>query len=394
MSVHEILKSIQLENIYQYVREIEGIKHPLDTPEQLDACADYLHNKMESFGLRVREQPFQLEGMQQTYRNIEGSIGAADAPAVVLMAHYDTVYNTPGANDDASGLAVILEIGRVLAQLENPPPVRIVAVTLEEICPPKSRALRASQVKHGLVDSQWRYRKYAYDQGMKMLTQQIFVHFKGQTSFDQAIKMALAEMDGTLPPEVVAHAHDWQEINKGMTVLNSIGDKSRIGSDRWVKEALATGKPVKYAIVFDEIGITSKKKQSQQMPEDVTYDQFTKLFKVDTVNNIGDFELFITNGQALDLAQTFGKCCEDEAVDLPYAWYHVPLTVEQMAEVRPQVFNSDHAPFWVAGIPAMFVFDSTWRNHWGHSMGDTIDRLDFEHMTKIARAAAATVLES
>ena len=102
--------------------------------------------------------------------------------------------------------------------------------------------------------------------------------------------------------------------------------------------------------------------------------------------------MLITDGAAQRVADVFCEWCETPEVDLPYAWYHVPLTVEQMAEVRPQLFNSDHAPFWMAGIPVMFVFDSTWRNHWGHSMGDTIDRLDFDHITKIAKASLATAL--
>ena len=54
------------------------------------------------------------------FRNIEGVINKSEEQEEwIVSAHYDTVCNTPGANDNASGVAVILEPARVLARSDT-----------------------------------------------------------------------------------------------------------------------------------------------------------------------------------------------------------------------------------------------------------------------------------
>jgi hypothetical protein len=100
----------------------------------------------------VREQVFTIEGWERPFRNIEGSIGPiGEKPAAVLTAHYDSVIS-PGANDDAAGISVILEAGRLLAQMDNPPPVYIVAVSIEE----SSNPIIYSKVRDSAIQA-WRF---------------------------------------------------------------------------------------------------------------------------------------------------------------------------------------------------------------------------------------------
>ena len=54
-------------------------------------------------------------------------------PAVVVGAHLDTVRHSPGADDNASGVAALLEIARLLAQLDRPPAVVLAVFDLEEL---------------------------------------------------------------------------------------------------------------------------------------------------------------------------------------------------------------------------------------------------------------------
>lgn len=53
-------------------------------------------------------------------------------PRLILGAHLDTVMGTPGADDNASGLAALIEVGRALAPLALRIPVELIAFTLEE----------------------------------------------------------------------------------------------------------------------------------------------------------------------------------------------------------------------------------------------------------------------
>jgi Zn-dependent M28 family amino/carboxypeptidase len=67
-----------------------------------------------------------------TYRNVIAERKGSDGRVVVIGAHYDTAPGTPGADDNASGVAVLLELARLLRDFVPAPTLRWVAFTLEE----------------------------------------------------------------------------------------------------------------------------------------------------------------------------------------------------------------------------------------------------------------------
>ena len=73
-----------------------------------------------------------------TYKNVIGSLtpssgrGQYSALPLIIAAHYDTVEGSPGADDNASGLAVLLEAARALSQMTLPREIRFIAFCLEE----------------------------------------------------------------------------------------------------------------------------------------------------------------------------------------------------------------------------------------------------------------------
>lgn len=95
--------------------------------EGAQRTGDYIIQKLQRYGWEVQEQPFQFGGAQ--LRNIVGVRG--EGPIVLFGAHYDTRERAnedpdparrqdpvPGANDGASGVAVLLELARVLGRLD------------------------------------------------------------------------------------------------------------------------------------------------------------------------------------------------------------------------------------------------------------------------------------
>lgn len=64
--------------------------------------------------------------------NIVATRAGASPKTIVLGAHYDTVTNSPGANDNASGTAVLLELARILAQHVRPETFQFIAFDGEE----------------------------------------------------------------------------------------------------------------------------------------------------------------------------------------------------------------------------------------------------------------------
>ena len=76
--------------------------------------------------------------MGGTYKNVLGTLRPARAafrssrPPLIIAAHYDTIQDTPGADDNASGLAVMLEAARSLREASLAYEVRFIAMCLEE----------------------------------------------------------------------------------------------------------------------------------------------------------------------------------------------------------------------------------------------------------------------
>jgi hypothetical protein len=90
-------------------------------PAQLAAAAAYIRQTFEQMGYAPREQRFAVEGLEVA--NIEVELRGASRPEeiVVIGAHYDSVFGSPGANDNASGVAALLALAR---QARATPPAR------------------------------------------------------------------------------------------------------------------------------------------------------------------------------------------------------------------------------------------------------------------------------
>jgi murein endopeptidase len=99
-------------------------------PDALEAAAAYVERELARSGWQVSRQRVGAKG---EYSNVvaERRPAAGGAPILVIGAHYDTVPASPGADDNASGVAALLEIARLLAPYEDLP-LRLIAFTNEE----------------------------------------------------------------------------------------------------------------------------------------------------------------------------------------------------------------------------------------------------------------------
>lgn len=125
----------------QDVQRIARAPHPVGSAENAEARR-YLLTRMTALdlapqvragiGLNVATSPEALQVAAAPVQNLLGVIPGRDrtAPAVLLMAHYDSVPNSPGAADDAAGVAAALEIARILRA--QGPPARDVMILLTD----------------------------------------------------------------------------------------------------------------------------------------------------------------------------------------------------------------------------------------------------------------------
>lgn len=104
-------------------------------PEVLAQAADWIATELRQAGGRVTLQPYPVEGA--TFVNVRARFGPPSGEVVVVGAHYDTCMGLPGADDNASGVAGLLAVARLLGQHPPQAAVELVAYTLEE--PPHFR---------------------------------------------------------------------------------------------------------------------------------------------------------------------------------------------------------------------------------------------------------------
>lgn len=124
--------TVDPERLKAHVRMLSETLHPRSHAhtENLERAADYIVGHLEAAGGTVESQPFRVAG--RDYRNVLARFGPEAGERVIIGAHYDAAPGTPGADDNASGVAGLLELAVLLGR--KPPPVRVdlVAYTLEE----------------------------------------------------------------------------------------------------------------------------------------------------------------------------------------------------------------------------------------------------------------------
>jgi Zn-dependent M28 family amino/carboxypeptidase len=93
-------------------------------------AADYIKSALSATGATVSEQTYKA-GPVET-RNVIARFGLDARPRVVIGAHYDVFGDLPGADDNASGVAGLLELARLLEGRNLPTAVELVAYSSEE----------------------------------------------------------------------------------------------------------------------------------------------------------------------------------------------------------------------------------------------------------------------
>ena len=101
-------------------------------PAALQAAADYIQDTFQRQGYEVVLQSYETRGVESV--NLEVTRQGSRRPGEILLlgAHYDSVRGSPGADDNASGVAALLELSRLFSRIEPEISVRFVAFVNEE----------------------------------------------------------------------------------------------------------------------------------------------------------------------------------------------------------------------------------------------------------------------
>jgi aminopeptidase YwaD len=122
--------------VLRHLQSLVGERHPHSAPQGLTQAAEYLAARLTEYGWATHRQSFRALG--KSYVNILGMKVPSVRPArgleapLLVGAHYDTVVASPGADDNASALAALLEVADRLKHRDVARPVWLAAFCLEE----------------------------------------------------------------------------------------------------------------------------------------------------------------------------------------------------------------------------------------------------------------------
>src|SRR6185503_11154935 len=130
-------RTVDPSRLEAHVRKLSIELTPRDAShiENLDRAAAYIRDEFSQTTASVSEQAYRVQGV--SYRNVIAQFGPDSEERIVVGAHYDTAGPLPGADDNASGVAGLIELARLLGR--QPPPLRVELVAFSLEAPPYFR---------------------------------------------------------------------------------------------------------------------------------------------------------------------------------------------------------------------------------------------------------------
>ena len=270
---------------------------PPVTPRPLKFISDVF----TECGLATRKQSYEQGGRLGV--NVVGQRAgerSRDLRPLLVSAHYDTVCGSPGGDDNASGVAAMLECARAMSSARLGRHIEFVAFDMEEKQPPDGI---------GLV---------------------------GSTAFVKAL----------------GHTKAYE----GLYNLEMVGYTSGPGTQ---------GHPPGFRFLLP------------------------RAYKwVRQRGFLGDFIAVVAQGPGIDLSRRFAHAARQWVQELEV----LPIELGQRIPFLGDIFRSDHAPFWAAGIPAIMITDTAnFRNPNYHRPTDTPETLDYTLLANVTRTLVATL---
>jgi hypothetical protein len=396
MEIMSLLNQVNIENIFKTVLDLEGPRYPLENLKKLNETADYIIEKLESYGIEVEVQEFYVYGFEEPFRNIVGIIGDKKKPATIIGSHYDSVRNSPAANDNLSSVAVSLEVARLLSTLRNPPSVRIAVFTLEEGNPGLNKLVEDTLIEEGYLDSKGRYSSHKVKEYYRKIAKALRSKGLNLFSYLESYNKVNLEMKESFTKEEYKLFHilfdTLKEYEENSNVEGWIFD---IGSYMYSRKVAEENIKISSIINMDTLGwIYTTEGTQKPLPIPKEMLPFVDFYKTEHNSTIGNFICVMGEKNSSSLLHKFLANCKVEGIELPYCGINMPLEFNEIVKMVPDTLRSDHTPFWKIGIPGIFISDTAnFRSKFYHTGEDTYVHIDFDTLVKITKVTIKTLVE-
>ncbi|WP_036248119.1 M28 family peptidase [Methylobacter sp. BBA5.1] len=128
------MAEISVERLKTHVYKLAGEigQRNIFHPQALDAAAHYITEEWHKQGYEVRSHVYKDRGVERANLEITCEGKNRNREYILVGAHYDSVIGSPGANDNGSGIAALLELSRLFSGLKPNVSLRFVAFVNEE----------------------------------------------------------------------------------------------------------------------------------------------------------------------------------------------------------------------------------------------------------------------
>jgi len=107
-----------LDRLSRHLQKISRERNFETAPDTLREVQHYLKEELLSYGFRIQEKDFLFSG--QRFSNLVASLEIdSKAPRLIVGAHFDSVPGSPGADDNATGVAALLEAARIYSEFQK-----------------------------------------------------------------------------------------------------------------------------------------------------------------------------------------------------------------------------------------------------------------------------------
>lgn len=394
--IKNAIEAVDISNLYKHILSLEGVKHALDSYDMLIQAGEYIEKSLQQYGITTNRHFFDVEGIDEDFFNVEGSLEDhmdLSNPTFIITNHYDTVFSTPGADDNASGVAVMLEVARVLSELNFEKNINFVSFNLEEFSPGLQNPIRKIGIECGVFDENYRYISWPVKKYADQFKKQIIASGPAKPFLDEdEWNKFEAELDSELKNNEIIFFKEQNRIFRESAQDDPFGRSFCLGSDAYSKYVVDKKMNIAGVINLESVGFATNEPFSQRLPRGISLDMF-KTHSTDRKQMIGNYITIIGDENSQTLTNTFFNSSQHDSIKLPCACLDIPLNYEGIKQTMPDLLRSDHAPFWRFGIPAIIVTDTAnFRNPYYHTGGDTINTLDFPFMKKICQATLSTII--
>jgi hypothetical protein len=393
-STKELLTGLDIERIYTHILNLHYERSPVFSMDNLKKAQLYIETQFKKYGYRPELYSFTLKGDNFPYSNVQAKLNPGSESEILITSHFDHIIGSPGADDNLSAVAIMLEIARICKKGNVDLPIEFISFNLEEQNPFLHKQILEKGIELDLHNNFEIPTTFHFQKMRNLFLQESKKALREGIDREEIYEIAFSEIEDDLT-EIEKEYFRYQiNLTKRSESRNWADLLGVNGSSYYVEDLIKDNahNSLKRVINLEACGYTSKRPYSQTFPKGLDPHRFPS-YKIDDPT-VGDFISVISDDNSSDLGNSFLKSCEEPDIDLPSILVSVPLHFEQIKKSLPDLLRSDHAPFWKADIPALMITDTAnFRNPYYHTPADTITTLDFEYILQVAKATFLTALK-